>query len=82
MSSSSDFGALLHSRRYTATSYFLAAAFMFFPLPMLAIYAIATGPPQPLGFKVSTLAISVAMAAAGAAFFVVKGRRRSGLIGR
>jgi hypothetical protein len=75
-----NFGTLLHSRRYTGTSYFLAAAFMFFPLPMLALYAITTGPPQSLGFKLSTFAISIGMAAGGAAFFVVKGRRKTGLI--
>ena len=71
---------MFYSRRYTGTSYFLAAAFMFFPLPMLALYAIITGPPQSVGFTVSTLAISVAMAAGGAAFFVIKGRRKTGLI--
>ena len=75
-----NFGATLHSRRYTGTSYFLAAALMFFPLPMLALYAITTGPPQSLSFKLSTFAISIGMAAGGAAFFVVKGRRKTGLI--
>jgi hypothetical protein len=71
---------MLHSRRYTGINYFVAAAAMFFPLQILALYAILTGPTQTVGFTISTFAITVAIGAAGAATFVVKGLRKRGRI--
>ncbi len=75
-----DFGAMLHSRRYTGTAYFFAAAFMFFPIQILALCAFITGPTQSVGFTVTAFAITVGMGAAAATPFVVWGRRNHGLI--
>ena len=74
------FGTLLHSRRYTRMNYFLAAAFMLVPLPVLALYAIITGPTQSVGYEVGVVAFSVGMGAAGSAPFLFKGLRKRGLI--
>jgi hypothetical protein len=71
---------MLHSRRYTGTGYFLAAAFMFFPLQILALCAMITGPAQSVGYTVTAFAITVGMGAAAATPFVVWGRRNHGLI--
>ena len=80
--SSSGFCADAYSRRYTGISYFVAAAAMFFPLQILALYAIATGPTQTVGFTITTFAITIGMGAAGAAAFLVKGRRKRGVSSR
>jgi hypothetical protein len=71
---------MLHSRSYTGTNYFLAAAFMLVPLPVLALYAIITGPTQSVGYEVGVVAFSVGIGAVGSAPFLFKGLRKRGLI--
>ena len=75
-----DFGTLLHSRSYTGTNYFLAAAFMLVPLPAVALYAIITGPTQSAGYKFGVVAFSLGMGAAGAAPFIFWALRKRGLV--
>jgi hypothetical protein len=73
-----NFGALRYSRRYTATAYYVAAAAIFLLLQLVALYAFFTGPAQSAGFIATAFAITIGMGAAGAAMYVVKGRRKQG----
>jgi hypothetical protein len=75
-----NFGALLHSHRYTATAYFVAAAVMFSLPQIVALYATLTGPAQPISFLLTVFGITFFWGALGSALFIVKGRRRHGRI--
>jgi hypothetical protein len=84
-SSPSGLGELLHRRRYTGTSYFLGAAGIFLPLPIMVGTVMFTskptnGPDYSVGQKLLAVAISAVFAAAAASLLVVKGRRLRGMV--
>ncbi len=53
---------------------------MLLPLPAVTLFAILTGPPQPLGYSIGVFAFAFGFSAMVAAFFAVKGWRKRGRV--